>query len=161
MYVSAFAAGGKPQLERLVAGGALGGAEIGAPVGLLFGSAVGLKVGLRQQISAVPAFNVVEQRKPHPSQETLSSRSPALHLPMPHAVLYWISSAAHAVCCSRRRALLDDVFGRIGARPLNREEMERMYLRDGRVWKVSDDPFDRETYRILTPRPVRQATRSR
>jgi hypothetical protein len=51
------------------------------------------------------------------------------------------------------------VFGRIGARPLNREEMERMYLRDGRVWKVSDDPFDREIYRVLTPRPVRQATR--
>src|SRR5205085_2448666 len=29
------------------------------------------------------------------------------------------------------------VFGRIGAGPLNREEQQKMYLRDGRVWKVS------------------------
>jgi hypothetical protein len=32
------------------------------------------------------------------------------------------------------------VFGRRGARPFNREEMERMYLRDGRVFTVTDDP---------------------
>jgi len=32
------------------------------------------------------------------------------------------------------------VFGRRGARPFNREEMERMYLRDGRVYSVADDP---------------------
>ena len=40
------------------------------------------------------------------------------------------------------------VFGRIGARPFNRAEQERMYKRDGKVWKVSDDPFDAELYRI-------------
>jgi hypothetical protein len=99
------------------AGGALGGAEIGAPVGFLCGQAVGPGVGLRQQISAVPVFNVVEQKKPQPAQETLSSRSPALQpaAPMPHAVWYWISSAAHTGCCSRRRAPLDDLFGQIGA----------------------------------------------
>jgi hypothetical protein len=34
------------------------------------------------------------------------------------------------------------VFGRIGARPLNLEEQRRLYLREGRVWKVSDDPDD-------------------
>jgi hypothetical protein len=32
------------------------------------------------------------------------------------------------------------VFGRIGARPLNLEEQRRLYLRDGLVWRVSDDP---------------------
>jgi len=32
------------------------------------------------------------------------------------------------------------VFGRRGARPFNREEMDRMYLRDGRVFTVTDDP---------------------
>jgi hypothetical protein len=40
------------------------------------------------------------------------------------------------------------VFGRVGARPLNREEQLKMYLREGHkeVWKVSDDPFDKDTY---------------
>jgi hypothetical protein len=33
------------------------------------------------------------------------------------------------------------VFGRIGARPLNLAEQQKLYLRDGRVWKVSDDPL--------------------
>jgi len=32
------------------------------------------------------------------------------------------------------------VFGRRGARPFNRGEMERMYLRDGRMYSVTDDP---------------------
>jgi hypothetical protein len=32
------------------------------------------------------------------------------------------------------------VFGRRGARPFNRQEMERMYLRDGEVFTVTDDP---------------------
>lgn len=39
------------------------------------------------------------------------------------------------------------VFGRIGARPLNREEQQKLYLRNGKVWKVSDDPFDESVYR--------------
>ncbi|NNM26239.1 MAG: hypothetical protein HKO59_09710 [Phycisphaerales bacterium] len=34
------------------------------------------------------------------------------------------------------------VFGRIGARPLALEVMQRMYLRDGTLWTVSDDPDD-------------------
>jgi hypothetical protein len=34
------------------------------------------------------------------------------------------------------------VFGRVGARPLNLEEQRKLYLRQGRVWKVSDDPKD-------------------
>ena len=32
------------------------------------------------------------------------------------------------------------VFGRRGGRPFNREEMQRMYLRDGKVWTVTDMP---------------------
>jgi hypothetical protein len=34
------------------------------------------------------------------------------------------------------------VFGRVGARPLNLEEQRRMYLHNGQIWKVSDDPRD-------------------
>jgi hypothetical protein len=32
------------------------------------------------------------------------------------------------------------VFGRRGARPFNRQEMESMYLRDGEVFTVTGDP---------------------
>ncbi|MCC6908413.1 MAG: hypothetical protein IT430_10765 [Phycisphaerales bacterium] len=39
------------------------------------------------------------------------------------------------------------VFGRLGARPLNLEEMQQMYLRDGEVFKVSDEPAPDETPR--------------
>jgi len=45
----------------------------------------------------------------------------------------------------RDRAVDEDgnqlaVFGRRGARPFNRQEMERMYLRDGEVFTVTDAP---------------------
>jgi hypothetical protein len=39
------------------------------------------------------------------------------------------------------------VFGRVGARPLNLEEQQRLYLRNGRLWRVSDDPYDVDIYR--------------
>ena len=42
------------------------------------------------------------------------------------------------------------VFGRVGARPLNRDEQWRMYLNEGRVWRVSDDPLD-PIYRARDP----------
>jgi hypothetical protein len=32
------------------------------------------------------------------------------------------------------------VFGRRGARPFNLQEMQRLYLRDGRLYTVTDDP---------------------
>jgi hypothetical protein len=32
------------------------------------------------------------------------------------------------------------VFGRIGSRPFNLEEMRRLYIRDGKLFKVSDEP---------------------
>jgi hypothetical protein len=34
------------------------------------------------------------------------------------------------------------VFGRVGARPLTLDEQHRFFLRDGQVWRVSDDPDD-------------------
>lgn len=41
------------------------------------------------------------------------------------------------------------VFGRVGARPLSLEEQQRMYLRGGEVWRVSDNPGDyMDGYRV-------------
>ncbi|MGB7174590.1 MAG: hypothetical protein WBD23_13655, partial [Candidatus Acidiferrales bacterium] len=42
------------------------------------------------------------------------------------------------------------VFGRRGARPFNLEEMHRMYLRDGKLYTVTDAP----------PSPPRSASES-
>ena len=41
------------------------------------------------------------------------------------------------------------VFGRVGARPLNLLEQRKLFLRDGRVWDVTDDPLDAARYRDL------------
>jgi hypothetical protein len=40
------------------------------------------------------------------------------------------------------------VFGRMGARPLNLEEQRRLYLRNGKLWTVVNDPRDSQ-YRYL------------
>src|SRR5262249_23610028 len=40
------------------------------------------------------------------------------------------------------------VFGRLGARPLNLAEQQKMYLRGGKVWGVDDDPRS-SIYRFL------------
>lgn len=40
------------------------------------------------------------------------------------------------------------VFGRIGARPFNKEEQERMYLHEGKLYRVSDKP----KYKPVDPR---------
>ena len=34
------------------------------------------------------------------------------------------------------------VFGRVGARPFNNDEQRKMYLRNGKIWYVSNDPKD-------------------
>jgi hypothetical protein len=47
------------------------------------------------------------------------------------------------------------VFGRVGARPLNADEQRRMYLHDGRIWTVSDDPRDLGPPRSLAPTSAR------
>jgi hypothetical protein len=67
--MSAGAADGRPQLECLAAGGALGGAEIGTLVGFSFGIRVGLSVEFLQQVSDVPeAIGHIMQVMPQPSQ---------------------------------------------------------------------------------------------
>lgn len=64
---------------------------------------------------------------------------------------YPIPHGGHALAISKgldRDRAVDEsgnqiaVFGRVGARPLNRAEQQRMYLRNDRVWRVSDNPFD-------------------
>ena len=47
------------------------------------------------------------------------------------------------------------VFGRVGARPLNAEEQRRMYLHNGHLWTVSDDPFDAVYARVRNQNPAR------
>ncbi len=37
------------------------------------------------------------------------------------------------------------VFGRLGSRPLTLDEMRRLFLRDGKIWKVSDDYWKKST----------------
>jgi hypothetical protein len=48
------------------------------------------------------------------------------------------------------------VFGRVGARPLNFEEQRKLYVRNGAVWTVSDDPFDRARYLYRPDDPNRK-----
>jgi hypothetical protein len=64
---------------------------------------------------------------------------------------YKIPHGGHALYVSKaldRDRAVDEsgnqisVFGRVGARPLNKEEQRKMYLRSGKVWTVSDDPND-------------------
>jgi hypothetical protein len=43
------------------------------------------------------------------------------------------------------------VFGRLGARPFNLDEQRKLYLRDGKVWKVSDDPWWSGYTNLLRP----------
>jgi hypothetical protein len=53
------------------------------------------------------------------------------------------------------------VFGRVGARPFNLQEQQKMYLRpDGSVWRVSDNPYDSLYARIgVHPAPQQQMPR--
>ncbi len=64
---------------------------------------------------------------------------------------YKVPGGAPALCVSKgvdRDRAVDEsgnqlsVFGRIGARPLNLKEQQKLYLRTGEVWRVSDDPQD-------------------
>jgi hypothetical protein len=49
-----------------------------------------------------------------------------------------------------------NVFGRLGSRPFNREELRRMFLRNGRLYTVSDTPpgppVDADDARVETAR---------
>jgi hypothetical protein len=75
-----------------------------------------------------------------------------------------LPKGGHALCVSRgmdRDRAVDEsgnqiaVFGRVGARPLNRQEVLRMTRKpDGGLLQVSDDPFDRRVYEF--PAEARQ-----
>ncbi len=85
--------------------------------------------------------------------------------PMPFLVAsYKLPKHGHALAISRgmdRDRAVDEsgnqiaVFGRVGARPLGKQEMEKMYRRpDGSLWYTSDDIFDESMYRF--PRQLKQ-----
>lgn len=72
--------------------------------------------------------------------------------PTPHLIAtYPIPEGGHALSVGRaldRDRAVDEsgnqiaVFGRIGAGPLRLEEQRKMFLRNGQVWRVGDDPAD-------------------
>lgn len=79
--------------------------------------------------------------------------------PVPYLVAtYKLPKNGHALAVSRgmdRDRAVDEsgnqiaVFGRVGARPLNTDEIKKMYQRpDGTPWKVSDDIFDPNVFRV-------------
>jgi hypothetical protein len=43
------------------------------------------------------------------------------------------------------------VFGRVGARPLNAAEQQKMFMHNGQLYPVSDDPTD-SVYRWIGPK---------
>jgi hypothetical protein len=83
--------------------------------------------------------------------------------PMPHLIASFpMHKGGRALAISKgidRDRAVDEsgnqlaVFGRVGARPLNLVEQQQMYLHDGQLWRVSDDPFDLEIYRPLVGAP--------
>ena len=70
--------------------------------------------------------------------------------PVPMLVAnYKMKLGGHATCIAKgidRDRAVDEsgnqlaVFGRLGGHPLKLEEMNKLYLRDGKVWRVSNDP---------------------
>jgi hypothetical protein len=72
--------------------------------------------------------------------------------PTPHLIAtYPIPECGHALSIGRaldRDRAVDEsgnqigVFGRIGARPFSLQEQRQLYLRNGAVWRVTDDPRD-------------------
>jgi len=85
--------------------------------------------------------------------------------PMPYLVAsYKLPKDGHALAISRgmdRDRAVDEsgnqiaVFGRVGARPLSKEEMEKMYKRrDGSTWYTSDNVFDERFFRF--PEAIRK-----
>ncbi len=51
------------------------------------------------------------------------------------------------------------VFGRVGARPLNLAEQQKLFLRDGKPWTVSNDPLDKARYQYRPPAKRRRRRR--
>jgi hypothetical protein len=77
---------------------------------------------------------------------------------------YKLGKGGHAVSIGRgidRDRAVDEngnqiaVFGRVGARPLNLQEQQRLFLRCGKPWMVCDDPFSPLYRRVQSIVPSR------
>jgi hypothetical protein len=107
-------------------------------------------------------FRVVQLTSPDtPGNSGFSPR------PTPALIATWpVGGGAPVVAVSKgldRDRAVDEsgnqlsVFGRVGARPLSLAEQRRLYLRDGAVWRVSDDPEDAVYHFIGKPSRARSA----
>lgn len=102
-------------------------------------------------------LRVIQLTSPHiPGNDGFSPR------PAPCLIAtYKLPKEGHALAISRgidRDRAVDEsgnqlaVFGRVGARPLNAQETQRMYRRpNGQLWYTSDDIFDGRVYDFKTP----------
>jgi hypothetical protein len=84
------------------------------------------------------------------------SPRPTPHLIAHHKLPHGAKAYAIGKALDRDRAVDESgnqiaVFGRIGARPLNLAEQRKMYLRDGKVWTVEDEPTS-ALYRYIRPK---------
>ena len=102
------------------------------------------KNGLRVVQLTSPELHGNDGFSPRPNPKLIATRK--------------LPKEGHALCISRgidRDRAVDEsgnqiaVFGRVGARPLNRQEVSRMTRRpDGSIFQVSDDPFDQRVYQF-------------
>ena len=85
--------------------------------------------------------------------------------PTPHLIgTYEVPHEGHAIAVceglDRDRAVDESgnqiaVFGRVGARPMNGAEQRKLYLRNGLLWTVSNDPWDATRYLYDPPQDQR------
>jgi hypothetical protein len=100
---------------------------------------------------------VVQLTGPETPGNTGFSPRPTPHVIAHHKLPHEAKAYSIGRAVDRDRAVDENgnqiaVFGRIGARPLNLAEQQKMYLRGGKVWKVADDPSS-GLYRYLKPPP--------
>ena len=113
------------------------------------------KNGLRVVQLTSPELHGNDGFSPRPNPKLIATRK--------------LPKEGHALCISRgidRDRAVDEsgnqiaVFGRVGARPLNRQEVLRMTRKpDGSVFQVSDDPFDQRVYQF--PSTIRKLETAR
>jgi len=113
------------------------------------------KNGLRVVQLTSPELHGNDGFSPRPSPKLIATRK--------------LPKEGHALCISRgidRDRAVDEsgnqiaVFGRVGARPLNRQEVLRMTRKpDGSIFQVSDDPFDQRVYQF--PSTIRKLETAR
>jgi hypothetical protein len=90
-------------------------------------------------------MRIVQLTGPHTPGNTGFSPRPTPELIATHKLPDHAEALAISRGLDRDRAVDEAgnqiaVFGRVGARPMNLAEQRKMYLRDGKVWTVDDDP---------------------